>query len=454
MDTSLAGLADEDGETAAVTETGADDLDAKAADVGAEKSGKRGRSSGQSEDNEVPAAKRPVKPKAGGRGGGRGKGATRCANATEPEAEAGREATKEEEEEDDEEEEESMANEVVTGADDTKKQDTSREAEDEGADDTKKQDMAKKVEDESKSAGSDATAILKLAIQEDSYFKVLAPLNLGLNLKIGGVYSAGQLRQRCHGNKQKLSSLDKFMKAESKLLPVEAPKNQLVSAAPERSATHALQDEARAEPSGKRPRTKAAEESMVQQPRLLVGQIVWHCGEQRRLAKVVSMTQSEGSDLSYRVAYLADGDDPAAHWPDASARDLKPFSVKDLPRHVMNGSAQCTTCTDSALTSPVVLVPADRGRESFSLGQIVWYLGANRPSWPARVEMLPTGESDSRFRIQLLNPRGCSQDGEVLSASNDELLAFDKDDMPAYAQVAKVAQDAFMKHQGNTMACT
>merc|ERR1719359_1848309 len=109
----------------------------------------------------------------------------------------------------------------------------------------------------------------------------------------------------------------------------------------------------------------------------------------------------------------------------------------------MTGDSQ-SSAASSPLATPSVWVPTARASGPFALGQVVWYLGAKRPSWPAWVQMLPP-DGEEQYRIQLFNTRGGSEDAEVLPATSSELLPLEKDDMPAFFQVAKAVQDAVMK---------
>lgn len=67
------------------------------------------------------------------------------------------------------------------------------------------------------------SAGLALADVAEIRYKVVAPLNLNLNLKIGSEYTACELQQRCRNHVGKLERLRKFMEDRTKLVPQELP---------------------------------------------------------------------------------------------------------------------------------------------------------------------------------------------------------------------------------------
>jgi len=270
----------------------------------------------------------------------------------------------------------------------------------------------------------------------ESYFKAQGPLHLNLNLKLGSVYSAGDLRRKCAGDSDKVAKLEKFMKDPTKLAPVAPP-------APKPQAQKKVA-EARVEA---KPAPKP--EPIPEPKRYLAGQIVWHAGSgQPALAKVVSVPSSPHGH--YGIRHIAEGGDLVSEDDciEVTAGDLTSFDVKELPLHmkrITDAAHQMPSGAESsAMSTPSVGVPEARDSQPFVLGQIVWHSHPKRPSWPARVQMLPL-EENGQYRIQLFNIKGGFADGEVLPASTSDLLAFERDDMPAYYQAAKAVHDAVIK---------
>jgi hypothetical protein len=333
------------------------------------------------------------------------------------------------------------------------------------------QAKAGKAAKEKAKSGKDAASAPKIASEE--CFKAVEPLHLGLGLKIGDVYSASELRQKCLGNKTKLASLEKFMKDPNKLAPVakesgkkggrqrsrsRSPKpsnpppsrkegggaqkvqtksTPVVPAQPSKSAAPARA------PVASPPRKRRRENSTDNVPLFCAQQVIWHAAV-GKLARVSSVPDE--LDDPYSIQYL-DGDDAATSPTyEVGASDLQAFDAKELPKILAKGKV-ATSCAGSPMADVLAAVPGVRKSEDFKVGQIVWYLGPGRPSWPARIQMLPPDRDDksSPFRIQLFNTKGGSEDGEVLPAEASQLLTLEKEDPAAFFQVAQVLQKALSK---------
>lgn len=129
--------------------------------------------------------------------------------------------------------------------------------------------------------------------------------------------------------------------------------------------------------------------------------------------------------------------------------ELRPFDAQELPNLLVKGNSTGTPTADAPSS-----VPAARESGDFTLGQIVWYSGPGRPSWPARIQLLPPDQDDAnptptkktnKYRIQLYNTQGGAEDGEVLPAESSQLLALENHDAPAYSQVMQIVQKDLAK---------
>jgi hypothetical protein len=337
----------------------------------------------------------------------------------------------------------------------------------------------------------------------EMWYKVLGPLHLNLNLKTGNVYAASDLRSRCAGNREKTRSLEKFFADPRKLLPVERPAAASDkrrgrppingSAIPKATATHELpaaKKEASAIPvpkvmhelpaaKSKAPAEKC-ERQLVTSPerrksaetehpkpvneepamRFVAGQIVWHktsppsssSNEQScwRPASVVTLPSKPGQPHVLRYinseSTNPEKDDGGEGTFEAAYSDLKPFDIKDILR-VEHSSGSQSFFTRSSQASQVPPAVRDRNSDSFDVGQIVWYRSSKRPCWPAIVLALPELIQDS-YSIQLFrasdgdSASSASKDGEIISTSGENLLKMEEMDMPAFANVMRVVQDA------------
>lgn len=444
---SLAGLADEDAELSAHEKEAGVKRSQDTAEESPSKKAKK--SSAAVEDAVAPSAKRAAAGRAKGKA--KGKAAKKGVENGDPEPA---------EDAEDDEPETSKQNEAKEEATEEK--------------DVKQAEEAKKGEDEEASAKESPSSSSSSSAAPNIKFKAMAPLHLGLGLRIGADYTAGELREKCQGNKGKLASLEKFFKDPTKLAPAGAvapakpPAKSAATKVPKESskavekhlaaldaASATKPDDAPASSAAASPiKKRLTRKTTAESERFLVGQIIWHNSNGKsRLAKVEGLgDQGEStSETPYRVRHVA-ADDSVEPLLDAMGADMKSFSIKELPahlesleRHATAPASASTSAGASSLATPSVWVPAPRESKGFALNQVVWYLGAKRPSWPARVQMLPCEDGEDRYRVQLFSTRSGSEDGEVVPAKASQLLLFENDDMPAFFQVAKVVQDALMK---------
>jgi len=196
-------------------------------------------------------------------------------------------------------------------------------------------------------------------------------------------------------------------------------------------------------PARKKARTKSSDEGREEKlatptrsirpaKPFVLGQVVWHCRQDGNtvLAKVEDPAPTS-VDETYRLGEYPLGlDHDGAEVTSAKHADLKAFEVMDMKNY--------TACTIGASATSV---PERRESRDFQVGQIVWWTGERRPSWPAKVVELPS-QSEDQFKIQLFDPnlyKAGSSNGEVLSepiaVSRLELLQMDKGDLPAFAKV-------------------
>jgi len=251
------------------------------------------------------------------------------------------------------------------------------------------------------------------------FFKVLQGLSLGLGLKIGQVYSEKELRTKCGSDKSKVQALEKFMKQPSKLAPAQAT-----------NSAKALPNLAEVKLPEKCCREVASTDDAYWKPYVL-GQVVWHhrADGSTVLAKVVHTVNSR--EDPYRLEPLTlDSDSKVS---EATHVSLTPFEIVDMKKLLSIGANAAS-------------VPSSRESQPFKVGQVVWWLGEKRPSWPAKIVELPEAGKDE-YRIQLYDTSNVGSTKEVLatpiSVAGPELLEMKSGDLPAFANVLQVVHDAF-----------
>lgn len=223
------------------------------------------------------------------------------------------------------------------------------------------------------------------------------------------------------------------MNQPSKLAPVDAPQASNVSPCQ-------AKEEKPQSPAQKR--TKVTSETPSNPPKQYVsGQVVWHRRTDgiNTLARVVHI--AFGPEAKYRLQPLTEGSNCTDEPVETNHSTLTPFEVWDMKKFT----------PPQAQGTVVASVPSHREEQHFRNGQVVWWFGEKRPSWPAKIlELTPTGD---QCKIQMFDPalvHSCLG-GEVLaepiSVARSELLPMERNDLSAFNQVMHVVTEAFVQQE-------
>mmetsp|Transcript_22578 Transcript_22578/g.37114 ORF Transcript_22578/g.37114 Transcript_22578/m.37114 type:complete len:375 (-) Transcript_22578:69-1193(-) len=273
----------------------------------------------------------------------------------------------------------------------------------------------------------------------DMRFKVTSPLNLGLNLKLGKVYSADDLRSRCRSKGAKLERLNLYLAEQKKLVPELADSTAASSAPPSPSpaelpsgvaeSTSApsplrrmLRKTSHSEAFGVEEATSRSASLEIEQPapkRSKVTQmpkatqavVAADAAEAPRAAETLKAVKETSKAPKGRGRGSESGPATAAKKP-AAAEKLAPRAVQ-APQ-----ACEASTAAEASADTPWVI------------GQRVWYRQAAtaKPSWPARVRERPTTKQSS-YTIQL------EGDDQTVLARPSDLSTMQKADLATLKEI-------------------